>query len=282
MQRLEIDDGSREQELVELPGRARHREQSGDQDQGCAKELFRTHSPLPHAQERQRVGHREESDHTGRFGLFFFEVHFLNAAMVLHRRYHGLPFRPRLHLLIRFLTCPFHRVLRFLPPRGRLLEVGGGHGLFATLAADRGLRACVVEPDIRKLFAAGRSEKIRFVGGFDESVRGEFDVVAILDVLYAIPIDEWDALLDRLRAQLADGGTLLIKEMDPRSWKQQWNRLQEWISMRVLHITYAKTFNYEPPQDFVRRLRRHGFASVEIVRIDAGYPHPHLLFVARV
>ena len=201
--------------------------------------------------------------------------------MVLQKAYRKLAIGGRLHILIRFLTCPFLRVLEHLPPSGSMLEVGGGHGAFATLAADRGLRSFVVEPDLRKVFAVGSAAKVRFVGGFDDAIRGRFDSVAILDVLYAIPIAEWDGLLGRLHARVAPGGVLLVKEMDPHSWKQRWNRLQETISMRFLGITYAVTFNYEAPTAFADRLRRAGFASVEMIPVDRGYPHPHLLFVAR-
>lgn len=201
--------------------------------------------------------------------------------MVLHRRYRGIGFGARVHLLVRFLTCPFLRVLQFVPDRSRLLEVGGGHGLFATLATSAGAHAFVVEPDVRKVFAVRDRAGARFVAGFDESIRGTFDVVALLDVLYAIPIAEWDALLARLHERVGPGGVLLVKEMDPRSWKQRWNRFQEWLSMRFLKITYAVTFNYEASDAFAARLRRHGFDSVTIVPVDAGYPHPHVLFVAK-
>ena len=42
----------------------------------------------------------------------------------------------------------------------------------------------------------------------------------------------------------------------------------------------AETFNYEPVAAFVARLERAGFAGVRAVKVDAGYPHPHVLFVA--
>lgn len=205
----------------------------------------------------------------------------VRAAMVLHKRYCELPFAVRLHILIRYLTCPFLRVLRFVPRGGRVLEVGGGHGVFAELAADRGSRAFIIEPDLRKLIAARGGSAVTHVAGFDDAMRGTFDTVAVLDVLYAIPVTEWDALLTRLHQRVRPGGVLVIKEMNPQSWKQRWNRLQESLSMRFLRITYARAFNYEPPETFAARLRSYGFESVIVVPVDAWYPHPHLLFVAK-
>ncbi|HEX9983774.1 MAG TPA: class I SAM-dependent methyltransferase [Thermoanaerobaculia bacterium] len=221
---------------------------------------------------------------------------FLRAALVLHRTYGKLPAGPRLHTLIRFLTCPFTRVLPYIPPSARtLLEIGGGHGVFARLAAERGLRTYVVEPDLRKTLLAPRlggqtgvpvphpqTAIPRFIAGFDDCIAGSFDVIAIMDVLYAIPIDAWDPLLSRIHARLPEGGTLLIKEQDPTArLKNSWNRAQEWVSERLLRITMAETFNYEAPETFVARLRRHGFGEVKTVRVDFGYPHPHLLYVAK-
>ncbi|HEX7153965.1 MAG TPA: class I SAM-dependent methyltransferase [Thermoanaerobaculia bacterium] len=208
---------------------------------------------------------------------------FSRALIVLHRTYRKFPFGPRLHTLIRFLTCPFVRVLPHIPKEARtLLEIGGGHGVFARLAADRGVKAYVVEPDLRKTMLAARIDQVRFIAGFDDCVTGTFDVIAIMDVLYAIRIDAWDALLARIFARLPEGGTLLIKEQDPTAkLKNSWNRAQEWISERVLRITMAETFNYETPVAFLERLRRQGFREVRAVQVDSGYPHPHLLYVAR-
>ncbi len=142
------------------------------------------------------------------------------------------------------------------------------------------MRAVVVDPDLRKLFPARHSRDISWVGGFDDSVNGSFDVVAILDVLYAIPAGEWDPILSRVSQRLAPGGVLLLKEMDPTSWKQRWNQFQETLSERFLGITMAATFNYEPRDAMVARLLRTGFTRVETMSVDRGYPHPHLLYLA--
>jgi hypothetical protein len=186
----------------------------------------------------------------------------------------------RLHTLIRFLTCPFTRVLRAIPPETRsLLEIGAGHGLFSRLAAANGVRRVVaVEPDVRKI---GRVEGVQYVVGYDPSIRGTFDVVALIDVLYAIPLASWDEVLARAYAHLGTGGTLLIKEQDPASVKNRWNRMQERISERVLRVTLANAFDYEPRDAFTARLQRAGFRDVTSRRIDFGYPHPHVLYIAK-
>src|SRR5882724_5262073 len=133
-------------------------------------------------------------------------VTFIRALIVLHRAYRHRGPRTRVHVLVRFLTCPFLRVLRAVPRDARVLDIGAGHGLFARLVAARGAKRVVaVEPDARKV-----------------------QPVDVVDVLYKIPVAEWDALLARCAARLEPGGLLVIKEHDPTArLKNGWNRLQE-------------------------------------------------------
>lgn len=203
----------------------------------------------------------------------------LPALLLLHRTFRSHPRRARLHALIRFLTCPFLRVTRAIPRDARsLLEIGAGHGVFARLAAARGVARVVgVEPDVRKLHPV---QGVSMVAGFDDVVRGTFDVIALIDVLYAIPVSSWDAVLTRAYQRLPPGGTLLIKEQDPASVKNRWNRAQEWLSAKLLNVTLAQAFDYESREAFTARLERLGFRDVSSRRVDFGYPHPHVLYVA--
>jgi cyclopropane fatty-acyl-phospholipid synthase-like methyltransferase len=171
------------------------------------------------------------------------------------------------------------RVLSALPSGASLLDIGAGHGLFPALAHARGARRVVaVEPDLRKVRPI---PGIEFVIGFDDAVTGTFDAISIIDVLYKIPIEEWDALLTRCRARLSDGGLLIIKEQDPTArFKNSWNAMQERLAT-ALHMTLGESFSYEAPAAFKARLERLGFVDVRTRRVDFGYPHPHVLYVAR-
>jgi SAM-dependent methyltransferase len=118
--------------------------------------------------------------------------------------------------------------------------------------------------------------------GFDDCVRGRFDAITFVDVLYRFPIEEWDGVLLRCRARLRPGGMLLIKEHDPTArLKNGWNRVQEWFTDRV-HLTLGESFAYEAPREFLARLERLGFADARARRVDFGYPHPHILYTARL
>ena len=205
------------------------------------------------------------------------------AFGLVRRAYRAAPAAARFHVLGRFLSCPFLRVLDYLPTGGRLLDLGAGHGIFAHLALAAGVRdAVAVEPDGRKVFHVPRESRLRVVNGYHLAVRGRFDAVSIFDVLYRLPRADWDPLLGWARERLAPGGVFLLKEIDPgHRAKAFWNRAQE-RGADLLGLTLGEAFSYETRDEIRDRLARAGFTGFEAVEIGAGYPHAHILYVGRV
>jgi SAM-dependent methyltransferase len=208
-------------------------------------------------------------------------VHFGAALALVGRTYAAAPLAVRLHALGRFLTCPFLRVLPYLPPEVRLLDLGAGHGTFARLAVSAGASSVVaVEPDARKLLATYRHPQVRFVAGYSDAVAGTFDAVTLFDVLYRVPLAGWDGLLCQAHDRLAAGGVLLVKEIDPaHRLKGLWNRAQELVA-DLLGMTLGEAFSYETRDQMRARLTRLGFERSAAVDLGAGYPHAHVLYIA--
>ncbi|HEY7214584.1 MAG TPA: class I SAM-dependent methyltransferase [Thermoanaerobaculia bacterium] len=208
-------------------------------------------------------------------------IGYFQALFLVRRMYRKAPMVTRVHALGRFLSCPFLRVLDFLPPAARVLDLGAGHGIFAHLALKVGARVVVaVEPDLRKIFLTFPDPRMSVVGGTDAAVAGTFDAVTVIDVLYRLPASQWDELFRAIRERLAPGGVFLLKEMDPEHRvKARWNRLQEWLVDRV-GLTLGEAHSFETREQIRERLLRAGFARCEAVAIGAGYPHAHVLYVA--
>ncbi|HUR79634.1 MAG TPA: class I SAM-dependent methyltransferase [Thermoanaerobaculia bacterium] len=207
---------------------------------------------------------------------------FIRGFRVLHRAFSRYPASHRLHILIRYISCPFTRTLADIPANARLLDVGAGHSLLGILIEDRVREVVSVEPDLRKSLLPSPSPKIRKVAGYDDCIRAnDFDAATIYDVLYRLPVNAHRALLERLFARLRPGGVLLVKEMDrERRWKMRWTRWQEWLVDRV-DLTLGEAFVFQTTAELESMLRDIGFTDFRARAIDRGYPHPHIVYTAR-
>jgi 2-polyprenyl-3-methyl-5-hydroxy-6-metoxy-1,4-benzoquinol methylase len=192
----------------------------------------------------------------------------------------------RLHTRIRAWTCPIQDVVARAPARGRLLEVGCGHGLFANACAllRPELQLLGIDPAPDKIRAAaasvGARGNVRFREGRLETLgEGGFDCVAVLDVLYLVPRAEWPAFLARCRDALAPGGRLLLKDVDVRPrWKFRRCVLQETLSVKLLGLTLGGEFAFAPQHEMLGELRQAGFAQARATDLGRGYLTPHVLY----
>jgi SAM-dependent methyltransferase len=213
---------------------------------------------------------------------------FSATLSLVRRTYAAAAPSVRAHALGRFLTCPFLPVLAAVPPGARLLDLGAGHGTFARLAVEWGAAsATAVEPDLRKVLATYRHPRVRFVAGYAETLvetgpaTGTFGAVSLLDVLYRLPLAGWDPLLRQAFLQLAPGGVLLLKEIDPeRRGKARWNRTQEKLAT-LLGMTLGDAFTYETRDQIRDRLTRLGFEAFTARDLGRWYPHAHVLYTVR-
>ena len=212
------------------------------------------------------------------------------AARAAMAAYRGAPAGDRLHVLVRWLSCPFPPLVEALPTAGRVLEVGCGHGLFSVYVAERspGLQVCGVDIDAGKIAVAdataGTSPRSSFaVADPDVLPAGPWDAVVLVDVLYLLDEAGQRELLASCASVLAPGGVLLVKDMDTRPrWKAWWNNVQETLSVRVLGITEGSpVFTFVEPDERARWMVAAGLQDVRARRLDRGRLHPHHVLAGR-
>ena len=208
---------------------------------------------------------------------------YLRALRLLHNTFKSYPPGQRVHILGRFLTAPFLRTLDVIPVGSRVLDIGSGHGTYPRLIVEERAREVIsVEPDLRKTLIAFKHPKVRHVCGFDDCIRGEFDVIVIYDVIYRLPPEERDKLFKRVYDRVKPGGLFVLKDLDPaHRLKWQWNRLQETIMDRFFGLTIGEGFYIDTREEIGQRMARAGFTDFQWKRVDFGYPHAHIIYTSR-
>ena len=148
-----------------------------------------------------------------------------SPSSVLWRIAAALPPVERAYAIARFLVLR-PKLLAvmdlLLPAEGRLLDVGSGFGLWtAYFSAMQPARRIVgLDRSARRIALARRVASAMdldatFTEGDvrDATVEGPFAGAYVLDVLHHVPEDDQIAVLRRLRALLAPGGVLVIKDI---------------------------------------------------------------------
>jgi 2-polyprenyl-3-methyl-5-hydroxy-6-metoxy-1,4-benzoquinol methylase len=187
----------------------------------------------------------------------------------------------------RHVLCPLAPIAAEIPPRGRVLDVGCGHGLFANaLALGSPARTVLgIDPSAVKIDVARRSAarlpNISYSRGVVQALAdGGFDAISILDVLYLLPVEEKLAVLRACRERIADDGVLVVKANDTRpSWKYVVARLQEQV-MTTVGLTMGHGLYFLSREQNAALLELAGFKPSTIV-LKSWLPYPHVMFVSR-
>lgn len=209
------------------------------------------------------------------------------TARITLARYREASLGDRVHVHMRWRSCPVAMVAAEVPLVGRVLDVGCGHGLVSHYLADgaAGREVVGVDIDQRKVAVAAATPsdgRVRFtVAAPGELPEGPFDAVVIVDVLYLLDDAGRDGLVATAASRLAPGGVLVVKEVGtaPR-WKATVAAAQERLSTGVLGITAGSHHGFDDLEQLGDRLRRAGLDTTTR-RLDAGRLHPHVLAVGR-
>jgi 2-polyprenyl-3-methyl-5-hydroxy-6-metoxy-1,4-benzoquinol methylase len=203
-------------------------------------------------------------------------------------RYKGQPLGIRGFVLARHLLAPLARVVAAVPPTGRILDVGCGHGLFANALAlgSPSRQVLGVDPSGAKIAVARASSaglpNVRYLQGTVQQIDEDgFDAITILDVLYLLPIEEKLAVLRACRERIAPNGVLILKANDTRPpWKYRVARLQE-QAMTGLGLTLGHGELYFLSREQNANLLELAGFQPRFVDLNTWLPYPHVMFVSR-
>ena len=183
-------------------------------------------------------------------------------------------------LRLRFLD----EIGQYLPPSGRVLDVGCGFGLFALHFAiqNPGIRIQGFDLSERRVNMARRAARRLGVPNvqFDiaDAARLRFDsplsAAYMLDLIHHIPPHSVPPLVETIAANLEPGGRLLVKDIERSpSYKLGFT----WALDKLMD--YKAPVRYWAPEEIQPLIERAGFVVHRHRMIDY-LPYPHILYVS--
>jgi 2-polyprenyl-3-methyl-5-hydroxy-6-metoxy-1,4-benzoquinol methylase len=195
-------------------------------------------------------------------------------------------FITRAYLRIKLRICPLIALETHFPQEGKIIDLGCGNGLFPNILSlgSSARRIMGLDLDEKKIEVANETKiqgaQITYqIGNVVEAEYPRGDVFTLVDVLYLIPYDKHEIILQKCYQSLPPGGTLIIKEMDTKPrWKYVWNLFQETLAVKLIGFTLGERFFFRSQEDYLGILKGIGF-SVKPVPMHSGYWYSHIAYI---
>ena len=195
-------------------------------------------------------------------------------------------FWQNLHIKLRLSSFGFEELVRLVPKTGSLLDIGCGFGLWLKLLRQKFSKRELygMDPDVYKIEVAKRlltNARIKLKRALPKNKR--FVVVTILDVLYLLPEEEREKLLENVFGLLKSNGKLMIAFVPKEnSWRYYLAWLQELIMVKALSGTHTSgAINFETQRWMQATLDRIGFKNIKYYVLPTPWPwwHKHVVVV---
>jgi cyclopropane fatty-acyl-phospholipid synthase-like methyltransferase len=176
-------------------------------------------------------------------------------------------------------------ISQYLPPRGAVLDLGCGFGLFSLYYAQTlpGLRFHGVDLEARRVGIAREAGRrlgltnVEYAVGDVRDFRAqqEYAGAYMLDIVHHIEPEAVPPLLAELHATLSPGGCLIVKDVDSRPAYKRW-----FTHALDLLVSPKSPPHYWAAETLQAALEDAGFQVFRHAMVDF-LPYPHVLYVCR-
>jgi cyclopropane fatty-acyl-phospholipid synthase-like methyltransferase len=174
---------------------------------------------------------------------------------------------------------------QYLPRAGDVLDLGCGFGLFSLYYAQvrPGLRLHGIDLDARRVGIAREAARrlglanVEYVVGDARHFRARrgYAGAYMLDIVHHVEPEAVRSLLRELRASLAPGGCLVVKDVDTRPAYKRW-----FTHALDLLVSPKSPPHYWAAETLQAALEEAGFQVFRHAMVDF-LPYPHVLYVCR-
>lgn len=179
--------------------------------------------------------------------------------------------RDRLFLWARWYLTPYQRMAEKLPQKGKILDLGSGHGLLSlTLAVHSPERVVLgIDHDDQRIQLACRAahsiSNLHFEkGSLLQPPQGSFQGIALIDVMHYFSPDEQHHILKNAFDLLEPGGTLILREVNPSGGIiSKWNRIYERFATATgfTRSNHQTSMHFRSPEGWIELLKKIGLSA---------------------
>jgi ubiquinone/menaquinone biosynthesis C-methylase UbiE len=185
-------------------------------------------------------------------------------------RYRGAKWSTRFFLTARWKLTPYSHMASRLPEKGKVLDLGCGHGLFALAAglSSSSRKIVGIDHDSERISLGLRATQdlpnIQLKEGSLTQPSQEtqsYSAVTMIDVMHYFDPRTQDSLIQNAYQLLERGGTLLVREVDPQAGLTSvWNRFYEKIATGIGFTRAEKsTLHFRTRSAWEDLMKKNGF-----------------------
>lgn len=202
------------------------------------------------------------------------------------------PLKDKLFCLLRYITAPFNEMEKMVPKKGKILDIGCGHGLFELILKSKSNKRVItaIDPDSKKIQLAKKIEELFTNLKFSDSTTNltnnnyQMDCCILSDVDYLLDGKGKTQILQQAKFNLKNTGTIIFKTViNNGSIGYYLGYLQELIIVSLLKKTYSKknNFTFFTIEEYLKLFKANNLSVKKQKKLKTLFYHPHYVFLLK-
>jgi len=196
-------------------------------------------------------------------------------------------FSDKLYIYLRYIILPFYLIEKYIPKKGKIVDIGCGHGAFSIYLALKEKSREIIGLDFNKKRiesankAASNLKNVKFYSKdfIKDPAITKTEAIILIDLLHHVPYNTQKDLLEDCFKKIKKGGELIIKDIsDKPRWKYYHNYLHDKLLSGQTDLFFIQ------PKKVKNLLTEVGFRikiNSKKINVSIINPYPHYIIVAK-